>query len=288
MKVLLTGGAGDLGRLLARDLDERGDLPIIFDVRPPPAPRGITFTGSILDRPLLSQAMTGVDCVVHIAAWHGVHDFRKQKDVYDFWELNVTGTFYVFEAAARAGVSNIIYISSSDAEDRTTIYGHTKVLGEEIARTYAARHHMNVVALRPRAFIPYWNRDVYNSFIEWANWFWGGAVHIDDVLQGVLKTIDLLARQTLTHPLTLNLDGAYEYTDEDLAHWDSSGATFRKYYAPYEKLVLAHGLDPARKPTRLPITETADWLGYAPRYSLRNLLHELEQYGESGPPPPRF
>ncbi len=288
MRILLTGGAGDLGYILSKQLVTQDDIPIRLDVRQPADNYGIFIRGSILDRPTLASAMQDIDCVVHIAAWHGLHELRREKDAYDFWDLNVTGTFYVFEAAAQAGIKWVVYISSTSIEERDGLYGHTKVLGEEIARTYAARHQMNVITLRPRAFIPYWNKVVYSSYVEWAKWFWGGAVHINDVTQGVMQSIKLLASKTLDEHLVLPLDGAYEYTDADLEGWDAegTGSTFRKYYPQYVDLVLGYGLDPAIKPTRYDIRDTQQWLGYKPTYSLGNLLQELEQYGESGPPRP--
>ena len=288
MRILLTGGAGDLGYTLSKQLVAQGDTPIRLDVRQPADNNGIYLAGSILDRETLASTMKDIDCVVHIAAWHGVHEFRREKDVYDFWDLNVTGTFYVFEAAAQAGIKRVVHISSSSVDERDGVYGHTKVLGEEIARTYAARHHMSVITLRPRAFIPYWNKVIYTSYVEWAKWFWGGAVHINDVTQGVMQSIDLLKRQTLDENPVLTLDGAYDYTDADLAHWDAEGAgsTFRRYYPDYYDMVVNYGLDPAQKPTKLDISATQHWLGYNPTYSLRNLLQELAQYGEAGPPRP--
>lgn len=288
MRVLLTGGAGDLGRVVSKRLDLQGDTPLCLDIRPPADKAGVYVPASILDPAALAQAMKEVDCVVHIAAWHGIHEFRKQKDVYDFWDLNVTGSFYVFEAAARAGVSRVVFISSTSVEERNSIYGHTKVLSEEIARTYAARHNVKVITLRPRAFIPHWNRETYNSFVEWAHWFWGGAVHINDVAQAVMKSLHLLATRPVNEHLTLTVDGAYEYTDEDLQKWDGEGAgsTFRKYYPHYFDLAVQHGLNPAQKPVKLDMTETRRWLGYEPSYSLKNLLAELEMYGEQGPPAP--
>src|SRR5262249_51270128 len=177
-----------------------------------------------------------VACVVHIAGGQGVHGGPSpplqslRKDVYAFWDLNVTGTFNVFEAAAQAEVANVVYLSSTSVRNRESVYGHTKVVGEEIARTYAGRHAMHVVILRPRGFIPHWNRAVYASFVEWLQWFWRGAVHIDDVAEAVVQSIDLLARTRLEAPLVLPVDGAYEYTEDDLAHWDAQGpgSTFRR------------------------------------------------------------
>jgi nucleoside-diphosphate-sugar epimerase len=288
MHILLTGGAGDLATVLTPALEARGHTPLQLDVVAPRDPRGVALVGSVLDRPGLRRAMESVDCVIHIAAWHGIHDATKQRDVYAFWDLNVTGTFNVFEAAARAGVAKCIYISSTSVRSRDSVYGHTKVLGEEIARTYAARHAMQVIMLRPRGFIPPWNRSVYASFVEWAQWFWRGAVHIDDVVQAVLRSLDVLQAHLLEAPLTLVVDGAYEYTDDDLAHWDADGpgSTFRKYYAPYEALARQHGLQPEERPFKYDISEAQQWLGYAPGYGLRHLLEELARYGPDGPPSP--
>ncbi len=227
--------------------------------------------------------------VIHIAAWHGVHEFRKEKDAYDFWDLNVTGTFNVFQAAADAGIDKVIFVSSTSIDERFGIYGHTKVLGEEMARAYAFRHGMKIVTLRPRAFIPYWNRTIYSSYIDWANWFWGGAVHIDDVAQAVMRAVEFLGTgEELDEPLFLTVYGAYEFSEEDLKTWDKegSGSTFKKYYSNYYDLVCEHGLDPARKPKQLDISETRRILKYDPKFSLRNLLEELAQYGAEGPPSP--
>jgi len=294
VKIVLTGGSGDLGTVLTPKLEARGDTPIRLDIVPPRDHRGLYVAGSVLDRARLAACLTDVDCVVHIAAWHGVHDVPNhppqplRKDVYAFWDLNVTGTFNVFEAAVQASISNVVYISSTSVRNRESVYGHTKVLGEEIARTYAGRHGMNVVMLRPRGFIPHWNRAVYNSFVDWVRWFWRGAVHIDDVAEAVVQSIDLLAMTRLEAPLALTVDGAYEYTAEDLANWDAQGpgSTFRRYYGAYEDMARRHGLAPEEKPFKYDLSETRRWLGYTPQYSLMDALRELERYGPAGPPHP--
>jgi nucleoside-diphosphate-sugar epimerase len=288
MNILLTGGAGDLGRVVTPLLEQQGHTVLRLDLRQPTDGHGTFIQGSILDFEALKAHMVGVDAVVHIAAWHGIHEFRKEKDVFDFWSLNVTGTFHVFEAAAQSGVRQMVYISSSSVEEKETVYGQTKILGEAIAQGYVDRHLLNVITLRPRAFIPYWNRVTYNNFVEWALWFWPGAVHINDVAQSVVRSLNVLAQGTLDQHLVLTVDGAYEYTDADLAAWDADGAgsTFRKYYAPYESLAVQHGLNPALRPEKRDISATRQWLGYAPQYSLLNLLQDLQQYGLEGPPPP--
>src|ERR1700730_10053977 len=113
MKVLLTGGSGNLGQTLVPMLLDQGDTPVILDVRAPrDLKKGAVFIeGSILDRATLTETFRGCDCIVHIAAWHGIHEDRGEKNAYDFFDVNVRGTFEVFEAAASVGIGKIIFIS---------------------------------------------------------------------------------------------------------------------------------------------------------------------------------
>jgi nucleoside-diphosphate-sugar epimerase len=182
----------------------------------------------------------------------------------------------------------VVFISTTSVSRPDSLYGRSKLLAEKIADDFVRCDAMNIVTLRPRGFIPYWNRGVYTQFSDWARWFWRGAVHIDDVASAVLLALGLLARRRLdAHPV-LTLDSAYEYTEADLAAWDAEGpgSTFRRHYAAYYDVAVAHGLDPTVPPRQLDIAETVHWLGYRPRYSQGTLLAELAAYGESGPPWP--
>ena len=290
MRVLLTGGSGDLGQTLVPRLLDRGDTPVILDVRAPRhLKRGAVFIqASILDRPKLPEMFRGCDCIVHIAAWHGIYEDRGEKDAYDFFDLNVRGAFEVFEAAASLGIDKIVFISTTSVYRPDSRYGSSKILAELIAEDYRKHRGMNVITLRPRGFIPYWNREVYANYSDWARWFWKGAVHIDDVAAAVILSLSVISRQRIEQQLVLTLDSAYQYTDADLADWDAEGpgSTFKKYHPEYYDLALSYGLDPALKPTRLDISETVRWLGYRPAYSLKNLLSELAAYGAAGPPVP--
>jgi len=288
MKVLLTGGSGNLGQTLVPLLLNKVDTPVILDVR---APRNLKkeavfIEGSILDRSKLTDIFRGCDCIVHIAAWHGIHESRGEKNSYDFFDLNVRGTFEIFQAAASVGIDKIIFISTTSVYNPNTRYGRSKILAELIAEDYRKNSNVNVITLRPREFIPFWDRDVYANYSDWARWFWKGAVHIDDVAAAVILSMNLISGQQLGQQLVLTLDSAYEYTDADLDHWDADGAgsTFKKYYSEYYDLALSYGLDPALKPTKLDISETVRWLEYNPSYSLASLLSELAAYGDSGPP----
>jgi nucleoside-diphosphate-sugar epimerase len=282
MRILLTGGSGDLGRVLSEALAARGDEPAVIDLAPPHACVKTYFAGSILNRALVTRSVAGMDCVIHIAAWHGIHEARRTKTAYDFHDLNVTGTFNVLEAAASAGVTRFLFISSTSVVDRYGLYGHTKILGEEMARAYAHRHGLGVAILRPRAFIPSWNTAVYASFPEWAAWYARGAVHIADVCRAVVCALDLLKEEggLATPAPVFTIDGAYEFTKEDLEAWDAAGpgSTFRKYYPDDEGLMGRYSLDPTRKPKVLDVPEAEILPGYTPQYSLRTMLGELRRF----------
>jgi nucleoside-diphosphate-sugar epimerase len=87
MKVLLTGGSGDLGQTLVPMLLDKGHTPVILDVRTPPPDlkqKGVFIQGSIIDRSKLKEFFIGCDSIVHIAAWHGIHEVRGTKNAYDF------------------------------------------------------------------------------------------------------------------------------------------------------------------------------------------------------------
>ena len=70
MKVLLTGGSGDLGQTLVPRLIDKGDIPVILDIRAPThfEQKGLFIQGSVLDRSKLKEYFYGCDCIVHIAA----------------------------------------------------------------------------------------------------------------------------------------------------------------------------------------------------------------------------
>src|SRR5262244_2750930 len=61
MKVLLTGGSGNLGQALVPRLLDKGDTPVILDVRAPASLNegAVYIEGSVLDRSKLTDALRG-------------------------------------------------------------------------------------------------------------------------------------------------------------------------------------------------------------------------------------
>jgi UDP-glucose 4-epimerase len=115
--------------------------------------------GSITDMTLLAELMQGTDYVFHLAAlWLFECVYQPRSAL----EVNVVGTFNVVEAAHQAGVKKIVYSSSASVygdavftpmtEDHPfnnrTMYGATKIAGEQFFRAFNEQHKVDYAGLR--------------------------------------------------------------------------------------------------------------------------------------------
>ena len=170
MRVLITGAGGNLGRAAIPILERAGHELRLFDFRELSSEHE-TVTGDVRDRTTVAKAMSGVDAVIHGAALHGIHLGDWPAD--DFWSINATGTFVVYDCARDAGVHQMVLASSmavygvgAGSRDRwpvvtdespvrpSDVYGLTKVVAEDTARFHADQHQMTTVALRLGMFVP--------------------------------------------------------------------------------------------------------------------------------------
>jgi len=110
-RVLITGASGFVGRRL---FDTAQPLPLRTAVRSGPVPglgRDQVTVGNIDERTDWSHALTGVDCVVHLAARvHVMHP--TPRDRVEFERINVLGTERLARAAAAMGVKRFVFLSS--------------------------------------------------------------------------------------------------------------------------------------------------------------------------------
>ena len=117
MRVFLTGGTGFIGQPLTRRLLDRG-WDVIALVRKPDSPQARALSkmgaqciaGDITDRESMRAGMTGVDLVVHNAAWYelGINGAAKQR----MQTINVGGTENVLSLAQELGIPRTVYVSS--------------------------------------------------------------------------------------------------------------------------------------------------------------------------------
>jgi UDP-glucose 4-epimerase len=125
MRVLVTGGAGFIGRHIAEHFHDRAEVRVLDNLRSGFKSNlsGLDcqlIVGSILDRDLVREAMKGVDFVFHLAAMVSVLESVQKPN--ECAEINAEGTAIVLEEAARARVKKLIFSSSA------AIYGDNPVI----------------------------------------------------------------------------------------------------------------------------------------------------------------
>jgi UDP-glucose 4-epimerase len=169
MKVIVTGGAGFIGANLCRSLRNESfvdRLVVIDDLSSGrrenlDAIDGVELVvGSILDSPLLDNALQGAGAVVHLAARPSVP--RSMKDPMASHLVNATGTMEVLEAARRAGKPQVVVASSSSVyganpalpkrEDHVAMpaspYAASKLAAESYTLAYGRCFDLPVLAFR--------------------------------------------------------------------------------------------------------------------------------------------
>jgi dTDP-L-rhamnose 4-epimerase len=116
MHVLLTGGAGFIGRHVHRELLDRGhEVRVLDSLRPdvhgpdPVQVHGL-LRGDVRDPDAVDRALTGVDAVIHLAAKVGLG--VDAQDMPDYADSNVHGTAVLLAGMARAGMSRFVQASS--------------------------------------------------------------------------------------------------------------------------------------------------------------------------------
>jgi uronate dehydrogenase len=160
---IMTGASGLVGTCLRRAIAPLVSKLHLIDLTPITnlSPTETSSTTDISDLQALQSIFTGADGIIHLA---GISD---EADFHDLMHVNVVGTYNIFEAARRSGVKRVLFASSNrvtgfyptdtlvhpDMPCRPDgFYGASKVAGEAIARLYADKFDLEVVALRIGSF----------------------------------------------------------------------------------------------------------------------------------------
>ncbi len=168
VNILVTGGAGFIGRHLVRLFLEKGHRVIIFDNFANSARESISdllydgaklIAGDITEPSDIDCALKNQDIVVHLAAKISVSE--SVKNPLETFRVNVDGTRNLLDACKKNCVKNLIAASSAavygegktgenSAERSNTVpvspYGKSKLQMEKLIREHSAE--MNHVILR--------------------------------------------------------------------------------------------------------------------------------------------
>jgi dihydroflavonol-4-reductase len=166
MHVLVTGATGFTGGHLARHFLQAGERVAVL-VRPSSEARaaGLKAAGAdvrvadLTDAAAVAAAAQGCEVVYHIAA---TYREAGQGDA-AYTRVNVDGTRHVLEGALLAGSRRVVHCSTGGVHGHIEhppanetapyapgdVYQRTKLEAEELARSFASRHRLEVVIARP-------------------------------------------------------------------------------------------------------------------------------------------
>jgi UDP-glucose 4-epimerase len=164
MKLLVTGGAGYIGSVVAAQLIEDGHEVVVLDDlstgHADGVPRGAVFVPGDLRAGAAAVLATGIDAVLHFAAKSLVAESVAQPGLY--WQHNLGGTLALLEAMREARVRRIVFSSTAavygepesvpieeTAPTRpANPYGASKLAVDTTLAEYVRMHGFGAVSLR--------------------------------------------------------------------------------------------------------------------------------------------
>jgi len=162
MRIVVTGGAGFIGRALVEELGLAGHEAVSADVRTPDGASGLSRCVDVLDVEQLRMAVARADVVYHLAG--PVLDTARSDP---FWSsrLQLAGTLNVLDACRTVGVPKVMLASSFYVYDglpadgivnessrldpaKMELFGSLKVAAEQLLLGYARKYGLRFVILR--------------------------------------------------------------------------------------------------------------------------------------------
>src|SRR6516225_583542 len=281
-RVLVTGGAGFIGRRVVRALLAEGHEVTVADLRAFGDPEVRSVTGDLCDPGVPERAVgPGTDVIIHLAAFTYV--VASVNDPVSTYRLNVDATARLLELARESDVQAFLLAStnavvgnvgSAVISEQTVLrpltpYGATKAAAEMLLSSYANCYGIAGAALRfsnvygpgmteKDSFVPRLMRaarDGEGVQVRGDGTMLRDLVHVDDVVQGVLAAW----RAGYTGPLILGAGRSVSVNEMVTTARKVTGAAI-----PAEQVPVGHGEMPA---VVLDIS-AAKALGYRPAYDL--------------------
>jgi UDP-glucose 4-epimerase len=311
MKVFITGGKGFIGYWLVKSFQDKGILPIVYDLSdkdfniPNITDSVETITGDILNFNQLLQAINNsrADIIVHAASFTNVEkaQFLPEKAI----QTNIQGTLNVLKAARKAGIKRVIYTSSRgvfghiddhhghpnyepiNEEYRCkpyTIYGATKYFSECLGTIYARMYNIEFCSLRfsmifgPRKQETHGRGAFHSILVEES--FAGKKVTVpkggdqkDDLIY-VRDAAHAIILATLTPKLSYNIFNI----GTGKATTPIDFIRILSYFIPKAQIEIGHGLDYLNRGYQnyciFDISRAKEQLGYQPQYTLWEGIHD--------------
>lgn len=166
MNILVTGGAGYIGSITARQLVKAGHKVIIYDNLSHGYEQSVAeldlIIGDTKDKNLLLNTFKErkIEAVVHFAAF--IEMGESMKKPYKYFDNNFFGSLQLIEAMVESGVDKLVFsstagiygnpkvlpIKENDFKNPTNPYGQSKLMVEETLAWFEKIHNLHAISLR--------------------------------------------------------------------------------------------------------------------------------------------
>jgi nucleoside-diphosphate-sugar epimerase len=137
MRVLIVGGAGEVGRYLIKDFTHRGHEVTVLDRVTSPEMGNLSIhylQGNLTDAAFVKEAVKERDVIIHLA-------WSFADDAPTIFGEDIRGHIYLLEAAASSKVRRLIYTSTATVYGRAVVHPvtetHPCMIGEARKPLYA-------------------------------------------------------------------------------------------------------------------------------------------------------
>jgi uronate dehydrogenase len=220
-RLLLTGAAGGLGKVLRDRIKPWADVVVLSDI----ADLGEAREGEeiiqcdLADKAAVMKMMQGVDAVLHFGGISTENTFEN------IMHANILGTANIYEAAHKQGVKRIVFASSNhtvgfyrntDYIDATaptrpdSFYGISKCFGEQLASYYWDRTGLETVSLRIGSSFP--EPKDRRMMVTWLSY--------DDLVEALRRSL---------FATRVGFTILFGMSNNDVAWWDNSKASHLGY-----------------------------------------------------------
>lgn len=157
MKILVTGATGFIGNALVQKLlKQKNKIRVLVRDQKFKTNSVEIILGDVTNPESCGRACEGIDIVFHCAGVLGGWGIANQK----FWDVNVSGTKNMLDAASQTGVKRFVHVSScgifgplkdgevadeTNSYNPTNIYEKTKIEGEKLVLLYAKKLPVTIV-----------------------------------------------------------------------------------------------------------------------------------------------
>lgn len=267
MNILITGATGNVGTGVLQALPAEHEIRL-SDIAAPSSLSNSShpfFPADVREAHALDEAAKGTDIIIHTPAYHGIHmgTFSEKE----FYDLNVTGTFEMFQTAVRQNVRRVVWLSSMSffGDD---FYAYTKKLGEQLCEFYHRKHGIEVIMLRPADFTPFRSRAHYGERLL------HGGVDRRDVIQAVVKATICEKPFGAYHIVR---EDAFTAADIEAYAQGTRIETWEKLYPGAGALIEKYNFHLPETIHPADLTREKQELGYMPIYNFGTFLEEFTQ-----------